>query len=177
MKILFLISLFFAFTMVVYSQINDYEKIKSEAEKLYSEGSYSMANQLYQKLADWPLSDTEKRWVNFRLADTLWRSQAATNTSDNTKYEQARQQLEILVRDINREQDRDLVWAEVQESLADFYWQRNNSRSWGQASNYYLAALDWWAGSQNLDLARRRYLKIVFSSAKPTWAETYYYYG
>ena len=61
MKILFLISLFFAFTMVVYSQINDYEKIKSEAEKLYSEGSYSMANQLYQKLADWPLSDTEKR--------------------------------------------------------------------------------------------------------------------
>lgn len=179
MKITLVISLLFTLVMVIYSQnspTNDYQQIKAEAEKFYSEGSYSRANELYQKALGLKLPDTEIRWIKFRLADTLWRSQAATNTSDNTKFEQALQDLNVLVRDI-KVQDRDRVWAEVQESIGDFYWQRNSSRNWSQGLGYYNAALDWWAGSQDLNLARKRYLRIVFSTSKPTWAENYYYYG
>lgn len=176
-KFLFLISLLFIFFMTTYSQTNDYERLKSEAERFYEEKSYSRANEIYQKALQLKLSDKDNRWVKFRLADTLWRSQASTNTSDNTKFDKALEELNVLVRDIKREQDKDLVWAEVQESIADFWWQRNASRSWGQASPYYLAALDFWAGSKDLKLARKRYLKIIFSSAKPSWSEEYYYYG
>lgn len=163
--------------MVTYSQNNDYEQLKTEAEKFYQEKSYSRANEIYQKASQLKLSEKDTRWVKFRLADTLWRSQAASSTPDSTKFDKAFEQLNILVRDIKREQDRDLVWAEVQESIGDFFWQRNNSRNWGQATNYYLVALDFWAGSKDLKLARSRYLKIIFSSARPTWAEPYYYYG
>lgn len=179
MKIALVISLLFTLAMVIYSQnspTNDYQQIKTEAEKFYAEGSYSRANELYQKAIKLKLPEGEMRWVKFRLADTLWRSQAATNTSDNTKFEQALQELNVLVRDI-KPQDRDRVWAEVQESIGDFYWQRNSSRNWSQATSYYSAALDYWAGSQELKLARERYLKIIFSTSKPSWAEAYYYYG
>lgn len=182
MKVVLSILLLMMFTLMVFTMTNlpqtpDYESLKAEAEKLYEQGSYSRAYDLYTKATSLKLSPKELRWVNFRLADTTWRSQAATQTADNTKLEQARQQLEVLVRDIQRVEDRDLVWVEVQESLGDYYWQRNNSRSWGQAAPYYAQALDWWAGSKNIDLARQRYLKIVFGGAKPRWAEPYYYYG
>ena len=75
---------------------------------------------------------SESRWVGFRLADTLWRAQAATKTADSTKYDEARHQLEVLVRDITRDEDRDRVWAEAQESLGDFWWMRQRSRNWLQ---------------------------------------------
>ncbi|MBI4854816.1 MAG: alpha-2-macroglobulin [Acidobacteria bacterium] len=177
MKITLLVCLLFTFFMVTYSQTNDYEKLKAEAEKFYQEKSYSRASEIYQKALQLKLSEKDTRWVKFRLADTLWRSQAATNTSDNTKFDQALEQLNILVRDIKREQDRDLVWAEVQESIGDFWWQRSSTRNWGQATSYYLNALDFWAGSKDLKIARERYLKIIFSSSRPLWAESYYYYG
>lgn len=177
MKTLLLMCLLFTFFMTTYSQTNDYERLKAEAEKFYEEKSYSRAKEIYEKTLELKLSEKETRWVKFRLADTLWRSQAASNTSDNTKFDRALDELNKLVRDIKREQDRDLVWAEVQESIADFWWQRSNSRSWGQASPYYINALDFWAGSKDLKLAQKRYLKIIFSSARPNWSEEYYYYG
>jgi hypothetical protein len=115
--------------------------------------------------------------VDFRLADTLWRSQAATQTADTTAFEQAQRQLEVLIRDIQRVEDRDLVWAEVQESLGDFWWTRRDSRNWNQAWVHYQQALDWWAGQQDIERARQRYLKIVWSMAKPANPEPYYVYG
>src|SRR5262249_9630796 len=69
------------------------------------------------------------------------------------------------------------VWAEVQESLADFWWLRNDSKNWGMAWQSYQQALDWWAGSADLDTARDRYLKLVWKISKPAWSEPYYYYG
>ena len=155
----------------------DYDRLKSEAEQLYVDGSYGKSHDVYLKMRALNLSPKDSRWVDFRLADTEWRAQDATHTSDNTKYEEARRALEALVRDTTRVEDHDLIWAEVQESLGDFWWTRNSSKNWGQGWQFYQQALDWWAGSADIDTARNRYLKIVWKIAKPAWNEPYYYYG
>ncbi|HEY4492687.1 MAG TPA: alpha-2-macroglobulin, partial [Acidobacteriota bacterium] len=162
---------------VLLAQPSDYESLQAEAEKYYVERSYSRAHEVYQKLEGMPLTSEQTRWVAFRLADTQWRSQAATETADPTKFEKAQHSLEVLVRDAARPEDRDRIWAEVQESLGDFFWTRNDVRNWGQAWTYYERALDWWAGSDDMENARKRYLNIVWRASKPHWAEPYYYYG
>ena len=158
------------------SQQPTYEALKMEAERLYGEASYSQARELYLKARAVKLQPDEARWVEFRLADTLWRAQAATQTVDATKYETAQRQLESLIRE-RRTEDHDRVWAEAQESLGDLWWARRGVKDWGQAWPHYQQALDWWAGTKDLDLGRARYLKIVWTIAQPPEAEPYYYYG
>src|SRR5262245_57652507 len=84
------------------SQPPTYETLKTEAERLYAEASYSQARELYLKARAVKLQPEEARWVAFRLADTLWRGQAATRTVDATKYETAQRQLESLIRERRR---------------------------------------------------------------------------
>ena len=161
----------------IHAQQSDYEALKAGAEKFYADASYSKAREAYVKASGLNLPPAESRWVAFRLADTLWRAQAATNTSDSTKYDEARHQLEALVRDIQRVENRDRVWAEVHESLGDFWWMRNDSKNWQQGWLSYQQALDWWGGSGDIETARGRYLKMVWRITKPLWSEASYYYG
>jgi hypothetical protein len=155
----------------------DYAGLKSQAEQHYREKSYARAHQIYLSARSLALSRDEERWVNFRIADTMWRAQAATNTSDTSVYENAKRALEMLVRDIERPEDRDRVWAEVQESFGDFHWMRPDLRNWGQSWPFYQQALDWWAASPDLELARERYIRIVWNAAEPVWREPYQHYG
>ena len=74
----------------------DYAKLKSDAEGFYAAGSYTRANEVYSKIDKTNLPPAEVRWLEFRLADTLWRAQAGTATADNTKFEVAQKQLDIL---------------------------------------------------------------------------------
>jgi len=163
------------------SQQPSYESLKTEAERLYAEASYSQARELYLKARaikfQPPLGLEDARWVEFRLADTLWRAQAATQTVDATKYETAQRQLETLIRERRRAEDHDRVWAEAQESLGDLWWTRRGVKDWGQAWPHYQQALDWWAGTKDLDLGRARYLKITWTMTQPREADPYYYYG
>ncbi|MGH9360949.1 MAG: alpha-2-macroglobulin, partial [Thermoanaerobaculia bacterium] len=154
-----------------------YEALKEEGERYFREGSYALAHEVYRKADAIELAASEARWVDFRVADTLWRSQAATSGPDPTQLERARAALEALVRDLQRVEDRDRVWAEVHESIGDFYWTRKDQRNWGGAWGHYQLALDFWASSKDLDLARERYLKLVWTGARPPWREPYYYYG
>jgi len=154
-----------------------YETLKAEAESFFSDGSYGRAHEIYLQADALDLPPTEARWVDFRLADTLWRSQAGTETADPTKYDQARERLEALIRDVQRAEDRDRVWVEAQESLGDFWWTRRDSRNWSQAWPHYQQALDGWAGSHDIEWARKRYLHIVWTMARPPWPEESYYYG
>src|SRR5262249_42430632 len=89
------------------SQQATYEDLKAEAERLYGEASYSRARDLYLKARAIKLPPEESRWVEFRLADALWRTQAATQTADATKYEMAQQQLEAIIRERKRTEDQD----------------------------------------------------------------------
>src|ERR1044071_6939158 len=162
------------------AQQSDYSQLRSEAEAQYAQGSYARAHELYAKVDKTKLNASESRWVEFRLADTSWRAQAATQTSDTTPFEQAQKQLEELIRVADKETDRDLVWAEAHESLGDLFWTRRGQMNWGSAWPHYQAALDWWAGQRDINLARARYLQIVFRAAPPPHAEDYYtytYYG
>lgn len=159
------------------AQQPDYASRKAEAEKQYQEGSYARAYEIYSAFDASKLSAQEARWVQFRSADSLWRSEAATETSDSTKLDEARTKLEELIRDIQREEDKDLVWAEVHESLGDYFWSRRDSHDWNSGWQHYSIALDWWAGSDQLKPARDRYLGIVWKAARPQSADTYYYYG
>jgi uncharacterized protein YfaS (alpha-2-macroglobulin family) len=149
-----------------------YQELKKDAEKYYLEGSYAKAHTLYRQAATLQLGPADSRWVGFRLADTGWRSQAATNTADTSQYDEARNQLEELIREVQRPDDRDIVWAEAQESLGDF-WSRNG-QNWGAAWPAYQQALDYWSSSRDLEMARDRYLGIVWKMAREQ--NGYYYY-
>src|SRR5690349_13730824 len=138
------------------TQPADYSQQRAAAEKEYSQKSYQRANELYAQVDKSKLSAMELRWVEFRLADTSWRAQAATQTSDTTKMDEARKQLSELIRTADKDVDRDLVWAEAHESLADSFWTSRNNLNWGAAWPHYEQALDWWAGQRDLDRARAR---------------------
>jgi hypothetical protein len=155
----------------------EYEKLKADAEKLFADGSFAKATELYQQVNLTNLPPAEQRWVEFRRADTQWRSQAATQTADTTKLDEARRRLEALVRDITREEERDRVWAEVHESLGDFLWTRRNQQNWGEAWPHYQQALGWWAAARDIEQARARYLAMVWRMARPPGAQRESYYG
>jgi uncharacterized protein YfaS (alpha-2-macroglobulin family) len=176
MKTIISIALFALFFVPQPASQTDYAQLKAAAEKSYESGSYARANEAYAKVDKQGLPPAEVRWVDFRLADTLWRAEAATETSDNTKYEQAQKQLEELIRTNDKDDDRDLVWAEAHESLADLFWTRRNTMNWGAAWPHYQQALDWRAGQRASDGTRDRYLKIVFKAAEPPRPNEYYFY-
>jgi alpha-2-macroglobulin len=177
MKTIISIALFgFLYLLPSTAQQNDYAKLKSDAEQLYASGSYARANDVYSKLDKSGLSPAEARWVEFRIADTSWRAPAATETSDTTRFDQAQKQLEELIRAYDKNDERDVVWAEAHESLADFFWARRTQMNWGLAWPHYQQALDWWAGQREIDTARARYLKLVFKAAEPPLPNEYYFY-
>ncbi|MGI8920022.1 MAG: alpha-2-macroglobulin family protein [Pyrinomonadaceae bacterium] len=158
------------------AQQADYPQSKSAAERAYAEGSYARAHEIYSAIDKAALPQAESRWVEFRVADTLWRSQSATETTDNTKYEQAQKQLDELIRIRDKEEERDFIWAEAHESLGDFYWTRRNQLNWNNAWPHYHLALDWWSGQRDIQRARERYLRIVFKASEaPRTNDNYYY--
>jgi len=154
-----------------------YETNKPLAEQYYTNGSYANAHEIYSHVDTAGLSADEARWIAFRAADTQWRSEAATDHADTTKLDAARNDLDKQIRDLTREDQHDRVWAEVQESLGDFSWARRNNNNWGEAWPHYQAALDWWAGAPDVELARQRYLAMVWRMAKPPGMQQDYYYG
>ncbi|HYN85348.1 MAG TPA: MG2 domain-containing protein, partial [Pyrinomonadaceae bacterium] len=159
------------------AQQPDYERLKAEAERHYAARSYALARDTYARAEGLELPAPERRWLLFRLADTTWRAQAATATADSTTYERAERRLEELVNAVEREDERDRVWAEAQESLGDLFWTRRDSRDWPRAWPRYQQALEWWAGARDIETARARYLRIVRTVARPPDVDQYYYYG
>ncbi len=160
------------------TQVPEYEKLKAEAEKQYAEKSFSLAHETYIKIDRSKIPAAEIRWIAFRLADTLWRGQAATNTNDDTKFLQAQQQLELLVKEgIGETKEHDQIWAEAHESLGDFFWARQNQNNYSQAWPHYQQALDYWAGTKDIETARQRYINIVWRMEAPPTVQQWYYYG
>ena len=151
----------------------DYSSIHKAGEQFYARKSFQRTHDTYLRARDLQLDPDQTRWVEFRLADTLWRSRASTQSSDTSQLEEAERQLQELLR---REQ-KDVVAAQIHQSLGDYHWMRRNARNWHQAWPYYQKALDYWAGSPDLEVARQRYLQVVFSVSLPRWENQGYYYG
>jgi len=148
-----------------------YDDVRRRGEASYAEKSFGRAHEAYEEAARLDLTAEERRWVAFRLADTAWRSDAASPAPDPTVRAAAQKALEQFVAESNDERDR--IWAEAQESLGDFNAAANRYQ-YGAADQHYLQALDWWAGSADLELARRRYLGIVWKlvNVRPEYGES-----
>ena len=155
----------------------DYAGLKAQAEAYYAQHSYALARDAYLLATNLAPSAPERRWTSFRIADTRWRAQAGSKTADATAFEQAQRELDALVRDVSRVEDRDRVWAEAQESLGDFSWTRRDGRDWNAAWPRYAQALDWRAGQTNSAANRARYLEIVWKAADNGQDDPYYRYG
>jgi hypothetical protein len=69
----------------------------AEAERLYREGSYKQAHEEYQKLVDDLGAAEDRRWVEFRLAETLARSEAASENADDSASRNAQQDLQKFI--------------------------------------------------------------------------------
>src|SRR5437016_6251778 len=128
----------------------DFASLRDQAEESYAEKSFGRAHELYEQASRLALAAADRRWVEFRLIDTSWRS-----VTDSWQYEKDRGKLDKLVQ--NEEHDR--TWAEASESLADL-----QAKMWSSSGDQqlYRQALDWWGGSSDIALARERYLAIVF---------------
>jgi alpha-2-macroglobulin len=149
--------------LVALAAIPPSDPVARDAERLVREGSFKLALETYRKIDRSALPADEQRWVDFRLADLLWRS--APEGSDPTPFEEAARALQKLLTDDKGQEIRDRVWAEAQESLGDMSWMPRARRNHGVAWPRYAAALDWWAGARDVDQARERYLAIVFKAA------------
>ncbi|HJW96233.1 MAG TPA: alpha-2-macroglobulin family protein [Thermoanaerobaculia bacterium] len=132
-----------------------YESLHQRAEASYAEKSFAAAHQLYEEAAKLKVSDAERRWIDFRLADTQWRSR--------DQYDSEAQSAVSKLTEIVQKSEHDRVWAEANESIGDSrlltYGGRGNE-------NYILAA-EWWANSADIPLARERYLQLVLKLAAP----------
>ncbi len=146
---------------------SDWKEIRARAEKLFAEGSFELAHRAYDEAATLTLAPAEKRWLVFRLADTDWRSAAATDTPDTTRIERAKSALDALQKAVERPEEKDETWVDVEESLGDFDWVRRESQNLSAAMPHYKGALDWWAGAKDVERARGRWLAIAFRAAWP----------
>jgi uncharacterized protein YfaS (alpha-2-macroglobulin family) len=138
---------------------SDYDTLKRQAEVAFAEGSYARAHELYVSVKRESLPTDEQRWVRFRVADTMWRAEAADPKRDDSELLPARDELLALLREIG--DDHDKLWAEINESLGDLAASPLGMAGLQPASTYYEAALDWWAGSGDIERARTHYLSIV----------------
>ncbi|MCC6907280.1 MAG: hypothetical protein IT430_05000 [Phycisphaerales bacterium] len=142
------------------AQDSRYEALKQQAEQFYAEKSYSRAHELYEQAQKVDVPAAEQRWVRFRLADTLWRAAPDDVADDAVKT--ARKQLTALVDEIDRMEDRDLVWAAANESLGDSWLQGARRANAREAWPFYAQALQWWGSSSDIDAARDRYISMVW---------------
>jgi uncharacterized protein YfaS (alpha-2-macroglobulin family)/tetratricopeptide (TPR) repeat protein len=137
-----------------------YDALKQKAEASYAEKSFSRAHDLYEQASKLELPPAERRWVEFRLADTAWRVDRDRDL-DPKKRDRAREAIERLI--LDSDETHDLVWAEAHESLGDYYtFHSGYGQNYKLAEEHFNAALDWWAGNSDLPLARARWLDIVW---------------
>lgn len=132
-------------------------------QRLRAAGSHAQALKALQGLATNTLSRPDQRRYRQWLHEASWRSQG-----DNLRNEETEAAIRAIDADFPQdapEADRDVAWADAQESLGDLHHRRGDPWDW-RISRYGLA-LGWWASQSDLDIARSRYLGIVWKLSNP----------
>lgn len=132
------------------------DALRAQASALYTQRDYARAAEAWRRVAEHGVPDADRARLDFYLADSLWRSQPGPSG-----MAEARQ---LLASVIEREPDTPLA-AEAWESIGDSWLAQE--RDWPQAWDAYQQALAYWANSSDLDLARERYLGIVWKATGP----------
>ncbi len=149
-----------------------YEALKAEAEASYARGDYGQAAGSYEKALK-AAPPKEEPWLRYRFADATWRGLRASQKdpkaaqTESSQLVWARQTLEELSRGTAPAGVAGRAWAESHESLGDYWIEPGPRFNWTQAWPHYQAALDWWAGSTDIETARKRYLNITFKCSRP----------
>lgn len=133
----------------VYSQ----EPTLQSADQLRDEKSFRLAAGEYDALLNsGDLGPKTKREIQFKFADSSWR------THEQVRYEEAIKLLKELI----ESESNDRWWAEASESLADHYLMVNRYQHQQEIKTYYENAREFWAGSKNINLARKRFIGATF---------------
>src|SRR5687767_630293 len=104
-----------------------YAKLRADAEREYAEKSYRRAHELYVQAAKLQLTPEERRWVDFRVAETLLRADAAAPDDDPAPRNAARQKLEELI----AKGPDDELRAQMNEALGDIAMTHRRERNYG----------------------------------------------
>ncbi len=142
-------------------------RLMLQAETLFRNGSYADAIDVYQQIARRDPAADAAAWIEFRLADAGWRSMASQEARREGRHETHLNTLRNIVKGGGAD-ERDRRWAEANESLFDYARQLG-----GDANQPLRNALDWWAGARDVDLARERYLSLVFRAAGGDLADSH----
>ncbi len=130
--------------------------LRAKAAALYSERSYAEAYQAWKQIAERGVPETDRPKLDFFLADSLWRSQPGQEG-----VEEARKSLQKII----DAQPNTQFAAEAWESIGDSWLA--SDRDWPRAWEAYQQALTFWAASEDVALARDRYLGIVWKATGP----------
>ena len=127
---------------------------QQRADQLWQEKSYRLAAEQYSRLlAGEDLDKNQRRELRFKQADSAWR------TNEQDRYEVAVKTLKELIEG----DERDRWWAEANESLAEHYLQVNRWQHANEIKAGFESAREYWAGSKDLNVARRRFIEITFA--------------
>ena len=138
-----------------------YAQLKEQAEQFYAEKSYAQTYDLYEQAQQAEAPESEARWIRFRLADTLWRK-APKDAPDDAVVNTARKNLTAVINEYERPEDRDRTFAEANESMGDSFLYGSRRADAGGAWQYLLVAAQWWAQSSEIEVARDRYISLVW---------------
>ncbi|MBK7643937.1 MAG: alpha-2-macroglobulin [Planctomycetes bacterium] len=147
---------------------------EQRAEAFYAQQSWELALESYRAIPLADLSAADRRRIEERILECDARSAASTDNPDPSRFEQAVKGLTEFQRKAERPEDKDEAWVRAEEALGDVYFLGRNRRDWGTAWPHYSSALDWWAGSGELERARTHYLSILF---RVSWPDQDRWYG
>jgi len=120
--------------------------------KLYAEKSYQLAEAEFAKSLTDKLDTPEARETAFKWADSVIQGK------DDAQQQEAEKKLEAL----KTSSDHDRWWAEAGVTLAGIYTVRDPWNKNADIKKYLDDARDYWAGSDDIDTARTKFIAISF---------------
>jgi len=164
---IFFVVLLFAFNPHARAQSTPEKQIE-QAEAAYAEKSWAQAERLFDGISTEGLSPEEAEWIQFRKTASRIFNLLSDEKRDNRELENARAALKKMIEPPSPDAPtppKNNFWAEVNECLGDSYLVQNawlHYNQYQQAWTFYAAALDYWAGSTELERAQDKYIEIVW---------------
>ena len=169
--------LFFCFVPIVLTtaqtpaESEDFLNRLEVADASFEEGSFRQARTLYrQLLSDWRraspmVEENLENYLEFRLHDAAWREVAGREGRRNREQlSAAREGLETLHRELREANGSDrppALYPEVAAALGEWHLAAMRYPDWRSSWHYFAEALDWWAGTTDLEAGRAAYLGLV----------------
>lgn len=144
----------------------EWDRTFNQAETFRQEKSYAKALDLLVTLSTNHVAPARLRQLQLRIADCQWRSQPNPNPARPQDIGNARFTLEALSDESIPQTERDPLWLQARESLADSWWAGSPSPDWGNAWPHFSRLLETYAASTQIESARNNYLRVTWKIAE-----------